>query len=352
MKIISLVGARPNFIKEIMLHKEFQKKKVREILVHSGQHYDLNMSDIFFKSLQIKKPDYFLNIGSGNHGEMTGKIMIAFEKVVMKEKPDVILVYGDTNTTLAGALVGAKLKIPIAHIEAGIRSLPKDAPEEINRVVTDHVSDYLFCPSKLAVENLKKEGIIEGVYFVGDVMFDLYKKMEWHFQYGLLRKYHLTENNYIVVTLHRDFNVDDKKKLKKILGELQKINKKMKVVFPIHPRTAKRIREFNLKKYINSLLVIEPIDYLDLMGLVKKSWKVITDSGGLQKETYFAKKQAIILMLDTGWRELVNAKWNTLTDENNIYNSIFKDTVAFDSCSNIYGNGTSSIKTTNILCAE
>lgn len=166
MKILSLVGARPQFIKEAVIYQELKNTNVQEILVHSGQHYDFNMSDVFFEVLEIKRPEYFLNIGSGTHGEMTGKIMIEFEKVVLKEKPDVILVYGDTNTTLAGALVGAKLKIPVAHIEAGIRQEPKDMPEEINRVLTDHVSKYLFCPTQVSVENLKRENITNGVYLL------------------------------------------------------------------------------------------------------------------------------------------------------------------------------------------
>src|SRR5690554_5216794 len=168
MKLLSLIGARPQIIKEAILNQEFGKKGIEEILVHSGQHYDFNMSDIFFQFLNVKTPDYNLGIGSGTHGEMTGRIMIEFEKIVMKENPQVILVYGDTNTTLAGALVGSKLKIPVAHVEAGIRQEPKDMPEEINRVLTDHVSKYLFCPSKLATNNLKKENITEGVYFTGD----------------------------------------------------------------------------------------------------------------------------------------------------------------------------------------
>jgi UDP-N-acetylglucosamine 2-epimerase (non-hydrolysing) len=195
MKIISLVGARPQFIKEAVIHREIKKhKNIREILVHSGQHYDFNMSDIFFEELEIRKPDYFLNVGSGLHGEMTGKIMIEFEKVVINEKPDVILVYGDTNTTLAGAIVAAKLKIPVAHVEAGIRQNPKDMPEEINRVLTDHVSNYLFCPSILAAKNLEKEGISTGVYFVGDVMYDLYLMLQKSFKYDIYNKLNLKED--------------------------------------------------------------------------------------------------------------------------------------------------------------
>ncbi|MBO8161188.1 MAG: UDP-N-acetylglucosamine 2-epimerase (non-hydrolyzing) [Thermosipho sp. (in: Bacteria)] len=354
MKIISLVGARPQFIKEAVINKELREKEnIKEVLVHSGQHYDFNMSDIFFEELGIRNPDYFLNVGSGTHGEMTGKIMIEFERVVLKEKPDLILVYGDTNTTLAGAIVGAKLKIPVAHIEAGIRQEPKDMPEEINRVLTDRISKYLFCPSMLAVDNLKKEGITDGVYFVGDVMYDLFLLMEKSFKFDIFKKLNLKENEFILLTLHRDFNVDNKEKLKRILENLNKIAKEKTIVFPIHPRTRKRITEFNIEKYLEDLVVIEPIDYLNLMGLVKKSWKVITDSGGLQKEAYFAKKQAIVLMPDTGWRELIKAKWNVLADENNLYEQTFKG------CNEsypegLYGHGNAGKQIVEILikCGE
>ncbi|MBM7560334.1 non-hydrolyzing UDP-N-acetylglucosamine 2-epimerase [Marinitoga litoralis] len=340
MKIISLIGARPQFIKEAVLHKEFEKNGINEILVHSGQHYDKNMSDIFFQTLNIKDPDYYLNVGSGNHGEMTGKIMMEFEKIVLKEKPDIILVYGDTNTTLAGALIASKLKIPVAHVEAGIRQEPKDMPEEINRVLTDRISNYLFCPSQLAVENLKKENITEGVYFVGDIMYDLYKIMEKQFKYEIFEKLKLKENKYILMTMHRDFNVDKKEKLEKILKQIEKISKEKTIVFPIHPRTQKRVKEFKLEKYLEKVIMLEPIDYLNLMGLTKKSWKIITDSGGLQKEAYFAKKQAIVIMPDTGWRELIELKWNSLANEKNLYEKVFEENkVKYPE--NVYGNGNS-----------
>lgn len=348
MKIISLVGARPQFIKEIVVQRELEKAGIKEVLVHSGQHYDVNMSDIFFEVLGIRSPDYFLNVGSGNHGEMTGKIMIEFEKVVLKESPDLIIVYGDTNTTLAGALVGAKLKIPVAHIEAGIRQEPKDMPEEINRVVTDHVSTYLFCPTLRAIENLAKENITKGVYFVGDVMYDVFLMMEEKFKYEIFAKLNLKENEYIVVTLHRDFNVDSKYKLKSILENLAKISNYKRVLFPVHPRTKKKISEFQLEYLCQNLLMIEPVDYLNLMGLVKNSWKVITDSGGLQKEAYFARKQAIVLMPDTGWKELVEYGWNKLANENNLFEVTFEET---NSCypHAMYGEGDAARKVINIL---
>jgi UDP-N-acetylglucosamine 2-epimerase (non-hydrolysing) len=348
MKILSLIGARPQFIKEAVIHKELEKKGIKEILIHSGQHYDKNMSDVFFETLKIKEPDYYLNIGSGNHGEMTGKIMIEFERIVIKEKPDIVLVYGDTNTTLAGAIVASKLKIPVAHIEAGIRQEPKDMPEEINRVLTDRISTYLFCPSELAVENLKKENITKGVFFVGDIMYDLYKIMEPQFKYDIYNELNIKEYEYILMTMHRDFNVDNKEKLEKILQQIEKISKEKTIVFPIHPRTKKRIKEYNLEKYLEKVKIIDPIDYLNLMGLVKKSWKVITDSGGLQKEAYFSKKQAIIIMPDTGWRELVELNWNKLADENNIYEKVFEKNNS-NYPENVYGDGNAGEKIVEVF---
>jgi UDP-N-acetylglucosamine 2-epimerase (non-hydrolysing) len=348
MKVLSLVGARPQFIKEAVLHKEFEKAGIQEILVHSGQHYDFNMSDVFFQVLEIRKPDYYLSVGSGLHGEMTGKIMIEFEKIVLEEKPDVILVYGDTNTTLAGAIVGAKLKIPVAHVEAGLRQEPKDMPEEINRVLTDRVSKYLFCPTKLAVENLKKEGIVDGVYFTGDVMYDLFLMMKPLFKYDVYEAAGLEEGKYIVMTLHRDFNVDNKEKFEKILKEVAKVAEKVKVVFPVHPRTRKRISEFGLDEYLKDILVIEPIDYLNLMGLVEKSWKVITDSGGLQKEAYFAGKRAVVVMPDSGWRELVETGWNILADGEGIYDAVFSSEEK-PYPTGLYGNGDAGNRIVEIL---
>ncbi len=350
MKVLSLVGARPQIIKEAVLHEAFKVRRVQEVLVHSGQHYDYNMSDVFFEVLNIREPDYNLNVGSGKHGEMTGKIMIEFEKIVEKEMPDMIIVYGDTNTTLAGAIVGAKLKIPVAHVEAGVRQHPKDMPEEINRVLTDHVSRLLFCPSHLAVENLKREGITDGVHFVGDVMFDLYKRMEKHFKYDCLESLNLEENNYLVLTLRRDFNVDRKEVLEAILSALAMVAEKFKIVFPIHPRTRNRVKEFGLQDHLKNMIVVEPLDYLNLMGLVKKCWKVITDSGGLQKEAYFAGKRAIVLMPDTGWRELVEVGWNKLASANELLKLILEDE-EIPYPANLYGDGDSAERIVEIIAS-
>jgi UDP-N-acetylglucosamine 2-epimerase (non-hydrolysing) len=308
MKIISLVGNRPQFVKEAVLCQEFKKQNINEIIVNSGQHYDYNMSGIFIKSLGIKKPKYNLKVGSGSHGETTSKIIIEFEKILQREKPDLVLLYGDTDTTLAGAITASKMKIKIAHIESGIRMIPKNMPEEINRTIVDIISDFLFCSSKKSVSNLKKENIAGKVFLSGDIMMDLFIKMKKYFRYNVYNQLNLNKNNYILVTLHRDYNVDKKEKLTKILIQINKINQKIPVVFPLHPRTKKMINKFKLNKYIKDITILKPLEYLEMMGLLMNCKSVITDSGGLQKEAYFAKKHSCVIMPDTGAPELIICK--------------------------------------------
>lgn len=354
MKVISLVGARPQIIKEAVVQEELEKQGIKEALVHSGQHYDYDMSDVFFKVLKMRQPDYNLGVGSGTHAEITGRTMMRFEQVLMNEKPDVVLVYGDTDTTVAGALASAKLKIPVAHVEAGIRQEPRDMPEEINRRVTDHVSTLLFAPSELALNNLTKEGITEGVYFVGDVMYDLFLKMQPYFDYSVIERLSLNENEYVVVTIHRDFNTDDPEKLRDVLENLNKLTNKYRVVFPIHPRTKKRIEQFGLQALLASLDVIEPLDYLSLMGLVSRCAFVITDSGGLQKETYFCGKRALVVMPDTGWRELVDIGWNVLVDDVyhlSFYRKLLDQKTLYNQTELIYGKGNAATQIANTLKA-
>lgn len=341
MKIVTIVGARPQFIKEAVVGEELRKAGFEHVLIHTGQHYDFNMSEVFFKSLDIKDPDYNLGVGSGTHAVQTGLTMMRLEEVVVKEKPDIILVYGDTNATVAGALVAAKLKIPVAHVEAGMRQEPRDMPEEINRVVTDRISSFLFCPSQTAVKNLQKEGMKEGIWFTGDVMYDLFLKMEKHFDYSLLEQLCLEENGYVVVTIHRDFNTDNGERLEEILKQLTVIQKEKRVVFPMHPRTRKRIEEFGLENHLENLDIVDPLDYSSMMGLIKHSWKVITDSGGLQKESYFAGKQAVVVMPDTGWIELVDAGINCLASPSEISNVLFYDSPVLIEAG-VYGEGNSS----------
>lgn len=319
-KVISLVGARPQFIKEAVIASEVYKtNEWNHVLVHSGQHYDANMSDLFFQELQIPTPRYFLGIGSSSHGKQTAAVLDKFEDILLQERPDMILVYGDTNTTVAGALAAAKLKIPVAHIEAGIRQKPKDMPEEINRVVTDHMSSLLFCCSELSGQNLKQENITKGVFISGDIMYDLFLQMKPRFlKEKMLHDFNLQEGKYTLITLHRDFNVDNKENLVSILEGLKGFTEetKLPLIFPMHPRTRNRIEEFNLTKYLTFMNIIPPVGYLELMGLLEGCTNVITDSGGLQKEAYFAEKQAAVIMPDTGWREIIESGWNQLVSAN------------------------------------
>lgn len=326
MKILTIVGARPQFVKEAILQSEIKKQdEMEEIVVHTGQHYDENMSGIFFDILGMDTPDYNLGINGKTHGAMTGEMLIEIEKILMEEKPDAVLLYGDTDSTLAGALAASKLKIKVAHVEAGLRQEPKDMPEETNRVLTDRISSFLFVPSETGISNLKKEGLTDNVYFTGDVMYDIFLKMEPHFDDSLLKKYNLEKENYNVMTMHRDFNVDEPKKLKTILEQVQKVSKEIPVVWPIHPRTAKRIETFGFESLLEGITILEPIDYLKLMGLTKYCYKTITDSGGYQKESYFANKEAVIIMPDTSWRELTDAGINTLVEPSEIYEAVKKE---------------------------
>lgn len=349
MKILSIIGARPQFVKEAIIQNEINKfNDIEEIVVHTGQHYDDNMSGMFFEVLNMKKLDYNLGIKASNHGEMTGKMLIELEKIMMKEMPDIVLLYGDTNSTLAGAIAASKLRIKLAHVEAGLRQEPKDMPEETNRVLTDRISTYLFAPSNLGIENLKKEGITKGVYFTGDVMYDIYLKMKPKFDYSLIKELNLKKNDYIMMTMHRDFNVDIPKTLEKILKDVNKLSKEIKVVLPIHPRTKKRIQEFGFEDLVSDIMIIEPIDYLKLMGLTENCFKVVTDSGGYQKEAYFAGKQAVIIMPDTSWRELTDCGFNVLTKEDKIYDNVM-NIKKVDYSENIYGDGKAAEKIISIL---
>ncbi|MDD5164171.1 MAG: UDP-N-acetylglucosamine 2-epimerase (non-hydrolyzing) [Patescibacteria group bacterium] len=317
MKVLCVVGARPNFIKIAPLFKEFKKyQKIKPILVHTGQHYDYKMSGAFFKELNIPKPNYNLGIKAGLHGEQTGKTMIEFEKVCLKEKPDLVIVVGDVNATLAGALVAAKLHIPVAHIEAGLRSGDMNMPEEINRILTDHISDILFCPTPTAIKNLKKENIIKNVYNTGDLMYDVFLKNIKIAQKKskILKILDLKPKAYCLLTIHRASNVDNPENLKKILEAIQESNEK--VIFPIHPRTQKQLKKLKLKIEKCKLKIITPVGYLDMLWLEKNAKKILTDSGGVQKEAYFAKTPCITLRDTIEWIETRKYGWNILVGNN------------------------------------
>lgn len=312
MKIATVVGARPQFIKAAPVSRVLRVRHT-EILIHTGQHYDPNMSDIFFDELNIPRPDYNLGVGSGSHGAQTGAILKEVEEVLIREKPDALLVYGDTNSTLAGALAAAKLHIPVLHIEAGLRSFNRKMPEEINRVLTDHLSELLFCPTTTAVQNLATEGITNGVYLNGDVMYDafLYNRELARSKESLLAKLAVKRGEYILCTIHRAENTDEPGRLKEIFLALSQVSRP--VILPLHPRTQKIIREQGLEKSLGSQVkVIDPVGYLDMITLEADAWKVLTDSGGVQKEAYFAGVPCITLRDETEWLETVQAGWNRL----------------------------------------
>lgn len=353
MKIVSLVGARPQFVKEAIVGEKLREVGIEEVLVHSGQHYDFNMSEVFFKVLKLKNPKYNLGVGSGSHGEQTGKTLIEFEKVLMKEKPDVVILYGDTNTTLAGAIAAAKLKIPVAHVEAGLRQEPKDMPEELNRVLTDRVSKYKFCPSKLAIENLKGEGITDGVYLTGDVMYDIFLRFQKNVNAEkVLKKYDLKPKKYVLATLHRDFNTDNKERLFSILRAFSRISEKIQMIVPLHPRTVKRIREFDLESTIkDGVKIVEPVGYDEMVALTTHAHTVVTDSGGLQKECYFARVPGVVMMPDTSWIELVQSNWNVLVDANEekIVEGVFNHPSPLSEDDEVYGKGDAAEKIAEVF---
>lgn len=311
MKILSVVGARPNFVKLAPLSRAV-RNKFEEVIVHTGQHYNYEMDKIFFDELGIPEPDYHLGVGSGTHGHQTGEMIKRIEDVLIEEEPELVLDFGDTNTTLAGAIAAVKLHIKIAHVEAGLRSYDKKMPEEINRVLVDHCSDLLFCPTKTAVDNLRNEGIIGGVYLTGDVMVDSLnycitiagKKSKILDELGLKPK------EYFLATVHRAENTDDPERLRSIVDAFCEAGN---VVFPCHPRTEKLLRQFGLWDSLrDKVKVIKPIGYFDMLQLEKNSRKILTDSGGVQKEAYILGVPTITLRDNTEWVETVEDGWNVL----------------------------------------
>lgn len=324
MKLITIIGARLQFIKAAPFSDVFRKEN-DEILVHTGQHYDANMSDVFFDELGIPKPDYNLEVGSGSHGLQTGRMLEKIEELIINEKPDGMLVYGDTNSTLAGALAASKLHIPVFHVEAGLRSYNKLMPEEQNRILTDHVSDLLLCPTQTAVNNLKKEGITTGVLNTGDIMFDVvlrnieiskskYSNGVWLDE---LRQENekipsLIEKEYYLATIHRAENTDDDMKLFEIFSAFERMDKP--VILPIHPRTRKLIDKLNIK--LENVTLINPVGYLMMLYLTANAYMVVTDSGGLQKEAYFLKTPCTTLRDQTEWVETLENGWNVLSSIN------------------------------------
>jgi UDP-GlcNAc3NAcA epimerase len=316
MTVVSIVGARPQFIKAAAVSRVLRAEPgVREVLVHTGQHYDDNMSRVFFEELEIPEPDYHLGIGGGTHGQNTGRMLEAIEGVLLKEMPDWVLVYGDTDSTLAAALAAVKLHVPVAHVEAGLRSFNRRMPEEINRVLTDHAADLLFAPTETAVKNLLREGVPEDrIHLVGDVMYDaaLYYGARAERESRVLERLGLHPKGYVLATVHRAENTDDPERLGAILEALAEVHRELPVIFPVHPRTRKRAEAFGFGRYLERVLAVEPVGYLDMVMLEKNARLIATDSGGVQKEAFFYRVPCVTLREETEWVELVELGWNRL----------------------------------------
>jgi UDP-N-acetylglucosamine 2-epimerase len=343
MKIATIIGARPQFIKAAPVSRAIaEHKRLTEIIIHTGQHFDADMSDVFFKELNIPKPDYNLGINSANHGAMTGRMLEKIEEILIKEKPDWVLVYGDTNSTLAGALAAVKLHIPIAHVEAGLRSFNREMPEEHNRVLTDHCSDLLFCPSQTAVQNLQKEGfgniindgkLLERKFFenalsafsfqlsplvinVGDTMYDAVRQ----FSVIASRKSTILENlgikpkEYLLATVHRPYNADVPENLQNILSAFLEIDEP--IIFPVHPRTKQCLIDLTFNIQNSKLRCIPPVGYLDMLMLEQNAKAILTDSGGMQKEAYFFGVPCVTMRTETEWMETVETGWNVVVGAN------------------------------------
>lgn len=351
MKVLTVIGARPQFIKAAALSRVFEGTAgIQEVLVHTGQHYDSNMSDIFFEEMGIPKPSYHLGIGSGTHGKMTGRQLERIEEVLLEEKPDVVLVYGDTNSTLAGALAAAKLHIPVTHVEAGLRSFNRDMPEEINRILTDHVSDMLFAPTEVALRNLKNEGIRgEKIHVVGDVMYDaalyyrdLGRQPAW---FDSLR---LERGSYVLCTVHRASNTDDPETLSSIFEGLH--GGGGPVVMPLHPRTKSKIKDYDITVPKN-VHIVAPVGFLEMVWLEANSERIATDSGGVQKEAFFHGKFCVTLREETEWVELVESGYNVLvgSDSQKISKALSQAVSSRNSLPDIYGDGNAAKKICEII---
>jgi UDP-GlcNAc3NAcA epimerase len=320
MKVTTLVGARPQFVKAATVARALESQaEIEHVLIHTGQHYDANMSEIFFSELNIPKPQHNLEIGSGKHGWQTGRMLAAVEEILLQEKPDWVVVYGDTNSTIAGALAGAKLHIPVAHVEAGLRSFNRCMPEEINRVLTDHAADLLFAPTDSAVANLAHEGLAAKTVRTGDVMYDaaLYYAKLAEERSSILSKLGLTAGRYALATLHRAENTDQLERLKKLVSALARVAETMPVIWPLHPRTRSVLARMpEAAASAKKIQIVDPVGYLDMNMLERHAKLIMTDSGGVQKEAFFARVPCITLRQETEWVELVNGGYNLLAGTN------------------------------------
>jgi len=353
MKVLSIVGARPQFIKAAVVSSQLMAKGINEVILHTGQHFDDNMSQIFFSEMDIPEPRYNLEIHGLSHGAMTGKMLEGIETAILNEKPDMLLVYGDTNSTIAGALAAQKLHVAVAHVEAGLRSFNMKMPEEVNRILTDRISNLLFCPTDTAVENLKREGFDNfpcAVYKTGDVMQDaaLYFGSISSSKSDIINRLEIRQS-FVLATVHRQENTDDPQRLTQIINALNLINREQRVIVPLHPRTAKFIKE--LKLDVN-FTVIPPVGYFDMVELLKNCSLVLTDSGGVQKEAFFFHKCCVTLRRETEWTELVKGGFNMLGSSDSefiliAYNEMINHNPDFNV--DLYGKGKASERIAEIL---
>ena len=345
IKLLTVIGARPQFIKASILSGLIDlNESAEEIVVHTGQHYDANMSEIFFDELGIRIPQYNLGISGGSHSDMTARMMIEIDTIMRDENPDLVLLYGDTNSTLAGALVASKLNIPIAHVEAGLRSWNWKMPEEINRVLVDRLSSYHFAPTEIARDNLINEGVaLDRIHVVGDIMFDATLKFSKLIatRLDLLHELNVSPKGYILLTLHRQSNTDNAHTLRQIFKAIDKIAEQNIVVFPIHPRTKAMLSKYNVT-LSSRIRVIDPVGYLDMLVLERNSSLIVTDSGGVQKEAYFNRVSCVTLREDTEWTELVKHAWNVLVSPNDtdsiVSTVLSRINMSGEDCS-LYGEG-------------
>ena len=363
VKIVTVVGARPQFVKAATVSAAIVQQvkrgaSIEEVLVHTGQHYDPNMSQVFFDQLEVPRPKYNLAVGSGSHGAMTGKMLGAVEQILVDEKPDWLLVYGDTNSTLAGALAAAKLHVPVCHVEAGLRSFDKRMPEEINRILTDHVSELLLCPTHTAITNLKNEGVTKGVHHVGDVMYDaalIFAKVAAQGS-DVLARYGLTAKSFLLATVHRAENTDEPERLEGILKALSNLaTASCPLLLPLHPRTRATLRSRGLEQLLErnaALMTIEPVPFLDMIVLEQQAKLILTDSGGVQKEAYFHRVPCVTLRDETEWVETIDAGWNQLAgaDQKRIEQAAAaaKPGRPIDE----YGDGDAAVKVVELLAAR
>ncbi|MEM3481382.1 MAG: UDP-N-acetylglucosamine 2-epimerase (non-hydrolyzing) [Candidatus Korarchaeum sp.] len=351
MKVAFVVGVRPEFIKLLPILNVKEMDDLERVIIHTGQHYDYELNKVFFEELRIPEPDYFLGVGSGTHAYQVGEMLKGIEEVLMKERPSIVVVFGDTNSTLAGALAAVKLKIHVAHVEAGARSYERFMPEEINRVLVDHVSTLLLAPTERTLVNLSLEGLSERSYLTGDVMLDLVLKYGDRLDDGILRSLGLRPKEYILVTVHREENTDSRERLSSIIEAL--IESDQPVIFPIHPRTVRSLEKYSLLEKVrgSDVRIVKPVSYLNMLRLERNARKIVTDSGGVQKEAYFFRVPCITVRERTEWMETVEDGWNVLVgaDRARILQAMREFEGGRETYTNKFGDGRASERICNIL---